>query len=128
VIRINRAYAITVSNRKAQTAPVSSEKSHKPASQEGNNSCLSKCAQQPRREPMPMPPQTLMPSCIGVTSGIKSYSYIIISCWQHKRRTSLGKRENDFVGEFIRHRAEESTAIYRGVKTKIPIIGAFKGS
>jgi len=80
------------------------------------------------REPMAMPSQTLMPRCIGVTSGIKSYSYIIISCWQRKRRTSRSREKGERLGEFIRHRAEESTAIYRGVKTKIPIIGAFKGS
>jgi len=43
------------------------------------------------------------------------------------------KGEND-SGEFIRHRGckftrgHQKSAIYRGVKAKVPIIGAFKGS
>lgn len=46
-----------------------------------------------------------MPCCIGVTSDIKSYSYIIISYRRHMRRASSAKRGERFQSnEFIRPR------------------------
>lgn len=75
-----------------------------------------------------------IPCCIGVTSDIKSYSYIIISLPAvYAACEPREKGEND-SGEFIRHReckfarGHQKSAIYRGVKAKVPIIGVFKGS
>lgn len=73
--------------------------------------------------------------CIGVTSDIKSYSYIIISlpvaC---TRRASLAKKGRAipaslYVTANVNSLREgtRSPAIYRGVKAKVPIIDAFKG-